>query len=125
MNAEPDQVNWGSIRARPGQHACPVHGIVQPWQQLVPACRDCGRAAHRAVAGRNGTVVWQEPVPATCAGPDRHPLTAGAYAVGSESCSCNPAGLHRSWTCRQCGDVQSWPPHSDVDAAPYFGPGSR
>lgn len=119
------EVDWGRIHARPGMYSCPVHGLVGPRRQVVPACPDCGRIAHLAVAGPAGTVVWQEPVPATCAGPDRHRLKAGAYSIGSASCSCTPAGVHRSWTCRRCGDVQQWPPHSVVDADPYFGPGAR
>ncbi|MCX5066677.1 hypothetical protein OOJ91_12385 [Micromonospora lupini] len=123
---EPGQVDWGQIKARPGQYACPVHGIVQPWQQLVPACRDCGRAAHRAVLDPTlKVVVWQEAIPQTCAGADRHPLKPGRVALGTAACSCSPSGLHRTWTCGVCGDVQQWPPHSDVDAAPYFGPGAR
>lgn len=119
-------VDWGKVRVRAGQWACPEHGIVaEPWQQIVPACRDCLRAVHLAVKTKSGVIVWQEPAPPHCAGPDRHPLKPGMMSLGSDACSCSATGLHRSWTCRECGDVQAWPPHNDADAAPYFGPGHR
>ena len=122
---DPQQVDWGTIHARPGQYACPVHGLVQPAARVVPACPDCGRAAHVAVAGPGRTVVWREPAPEECAGTDRHPLGPGQVSLGTTACSCSPTGIHRTWTCQVCGNVQEWPPHDPAGVAPYYGPGSR
>jgi hypothetical protein len=116
-------VDWGKLRVRPGQYVCPEHGVVRPWRQIVPACRDCGRAVHLAVDSEIG-VAYQEPAPTHCAGHDRHTFGPKLVSLGTAACSCSPTGLHRTWTCRRCGDVQMWPPHNDVDTAPYFGPGS-
>jgi hypothetical protein len=118
-------VDWGSVRARVGDHVCPVHGVVEPWRQVVPACRDCGRVAHLAVAAKTG-VVFVEPAPGWCAGDGHHRLGPGRMLLGSRACSCAPDGAHRTWTCVEpgCGNVQQWPEHREVDTAPYFGPGS-
>lgn len=117
-------LDCGKVQLRAGRWYCPEHGEVRrPWQQVVPACPDCGRAVHKGVY-QGGMVVTVEPAPSHCAGPDRHPLAAGRASLGTAACSCSPTGIHRTWTCAECGDVQQWPEHRDVDAAPFFGPGS-
>lgn len=82
---------------------------------------------HRAVRdpAAADAVVWQELTPRTCAGPERHPLGPGTVLVGSQACTCHEAGMHRTWTCGECGDRQMWPPHDETNAAPYLGPGWR
>lgn len=117
-------VDWSKVQVRAGDYTCPEHGVIKPWQQLVPACRDCGRAAHLAVYSR-GQVVTVEPMPPYCAGPERHPLKPGRVYLGTAACLCSPSGIHRSWTCAECGDVQQYPDHSVGDSAPFYGPGSQ
>ena len=116
-------VDWSKVRPQAGDWVCIEHGIIKPWRQIVPACPDCLRIAHLVVY-RNGQLMNDEPRPKTCAGPGRHPLVAGQVELGTAACSCSASNIHRSWRCLQCGDVQQWPPHKDVDAAPYFGPGA-
>ncbi|MEU1761322.1 hypothetical protein [Micromonospora sp. NPDC005652] len=109
---------------RAGAHYCPEHAVVRPVAGLVPSCPRCGRAVHvGARVGKELTTV--EPVPATCAGLDRHRLEPGAVLLGTRACSCAPDGMHRTWTCAVCGDVQQWPPHDADAVAPYFGPGAQ
>lgn len=116
--------DWSKVHPRLGDWICSEHGIIKPWRQLVPACPDCLRVAHHVVGSKTGLLVYEEPTPKTCGGPDQHPLKPGRVQLGTSACSCSASGIHRSWTCAECGDQQVWPPHSDVDADPYFGPGS-
>lgn len=116
-------VDWGGLRLREGAHYCPEHGQVRPRLGVVPSCPRCGRAVHRCVR-LAGAVAMVEPAPLVCAGPDAHTLGPDRVQLGTQACSCAPDGMHRTWTCRVCGDVQRWPPHESA-VAPYFGPGSR
>jgi hypothetical protein len=117
--------DWGKIRAKPGQYACPEHGIVEPKREIVPACPapGCPRAVHLAVKSKLG-VVWQEPRPDTCGCPGRHRIGPGHVSLGARACTCTTAGAHRTWTAWACGTVQQWPPHEETTADPYYGPGS-
>ena len=114
-------VDWTEVRVRAGQWVCPEHGVVEPWQQVVPACRDCLRDVHLAVRTDNGYIVYQAQDPTHCAGPERHPLGLKQMQRGWASCRCTALGGHHTWTCRACGDQQTWPPHSVVDSQPYSG----
>jgi hypothetical protein len=119
-------VDWETVRLKPGDWSCPEHGVVSdPWQQIVPACRDCGRSLTQAYLDREGKLQHREPTPKTCAGPDRHPFGPGKVLLNSRACGCSASGLHRAWTCTECGDSQEWPRHDVGSAAPFFGPGSR
>ncbi|TDB93482.1 hypothetical protein E1091_11830 [Micromonospora fluostatini] len=115
-------MNWGEVRIRVGGHYCPEHGEVRPRAgTLVPACPHCGRAAHRGVDAA-GAVVVVEVRPCACG--QGHRLDKVGAAVGTQPCSCAVDGIHRTWTCGQCGDVRRWPPHDETKVAPYFGPGA-
>ncbi|WP_306838126.1 hypothetical protein [Catenuloplanes nepalensis] len=87
------------------------------------ACPNCLVGLLRTVLVR-GQVMYREEAPERCAGPEQHLLVADAVLVGWIGCPCNASGGHRSWACRSCGDVQSWPPHDVAAAQPYFGPGA-
>ena len=118
-------VDWTQVRVRPGQWVCPEHGAVQPWRQLVPACPDCLRDLHQAVLTSTGALVYQAQDSARCAGSEQHSLAAGQVRRSWSSCRCTALGGHHTWACRTCGNRQSWPPHSVVDATPYAGPGAH
>lgn len=115
-------MSWGGQQVRAGAHYCPAHGQVRPRQELVPACPQCGRAAHVGVRV-GGQLLTQEPRPAACR--QGHRLDGGQVLLSTRACSCALDGAHRTWTCRACGDVQMWPPHDEAGADPYFGPGWR
>lgn len=108
-------VDWRTIRVHEGDWTCPVHGVIDPGDDgLVPYCphlvagRRCMRLAMRAEL-RRGKVVHVEPRPRTCQ--RGHPLGPNTVLLGWDGCQCTPAGGHRSWSCRTCRDVQTWPPH--------------
>ena len=106
---------------RPGQWWCNTHGVVTPHRGgVVPACPACMVMVVQAVTTPTG-IICREPHPDRCR--NGHGLSAGRMLIGWVGCRCNPEGGHRNWTCRECSDVQSWPPHDQVASPPYFGPG--
>ncbi|WP_130334539.1 hypothetical protein [Micromonospora kangleipakensis] len=100
-----EAVDWSRWLVRVGAYYCPEHSEVRPRDELVPACPHRLRAAHLgALVGKELTTV--EVAPRTCAGAPAHPLGSGQVLLGTWACSCAPDGVHRTWTCRACGDVQ-------------------
>lgn len=116
-------MNWGAVRIRPGRHYCPEHGEVRPHHELVPACPQCGRGAHVGARTPEG-VQTREVIPSTCGGEPPHRLGPLTVLLGTRACGCAPDGMHRTWTCRECGDVREWPRHDETRVPPFYGPGS-
>lgn len=103
-------VDWGALvpRLRAGDQTCSTHGVITPvWVGQLPTCGDCGELAGRVLA--DGQPVVQEPAPAHCEGPARHPFGPDLVEVKWTGCEC-PARGHRTWWCCRCDSVLRWPP---------------
>lgn len=108
-------VDWGRLTPtlRAGDWTCPDHGRIRPTAGgQVPTCPHCDVVAHQVRVTRDGHREFVAPVPARCAGPERHPLTAGRYQLSWTPCPCPPPYTHRghhTWTCH-CGAATHHPP---------------
>jgi hypothetical protein len=121
-HSEPVDWGWLTPRLRPGDHTCATHGRMDPVETAIgiPACPHCNEMLLQ-VRFREGRLHdFVEPAPSVCAGPDRHPLTAGGYLVSWLPCACPAAaanrGGHRAWACRTCETTAVWPPCGLPDA---------
>jgi len=102
----------------PGDWICTDHDLITPvLGGPVPACPHCGKIALQATLATSGAhLVYAEPAPERCAGPDHHPLGPNRVNVGWHACECSPVVAtdgrgHRTWTCSVCDNVQEWPYH--------------